>query len=240
LQLVQETEADERSFKETEKLISNTKKRDIIIDLAISPFHKRSTQITEQENSFCQGCHSQWPHKEQLRTRAMLNKHSSTIACETCHIRPENSLLTYARWDINNQSFAPADMNGFTLNQDRNTGQDNNPKLQIIPVFQSQPALIFRDHPFAKTAFEKWDKLTQAPTQSVKEKAELHTKLHTPLSKDKTNCRSCHQQKQPLLDLKALGASDKQIKTIENNPIANFFERYKDDNERIQIIEMLR
>jgi len=227
LQLVQQAEIDEVSIKKAKQILTDVQELEVITDLKVSPFHKRAQEpLTDEQikssQGFCQVCHSKWPHQKQVRSRAMLNKHTAKIACETCHLRPNNKTLSYAWLDYKAQSLVAASAK-------KDTG------VRIAPFYNTQPAIIFPGHPFVQKTLKQWkDEL------SIDEDAKTYATIHAPLTKNKTSCKSCHQSKLPLLDLKSLGMNDDQVKTIEHNLIANFFGRYKNDNEQIRILELLR
>jgi hypothetical protein len=226
LQRMQNT--DQSTLAEAEERLEGYQKPDMFTDLKVPPFHKRDAVSITSDNSLCHSCHTAWPHRQSNRTRAMLNKHTARIACETCHLRPEKVPLTYAWWEMDTEAPIPADKNPFAK-------ESKLASQRIVPLYQSQPALIFKSHPKAEALLKQWDS-----EQSTQGKARIHAAVHAPLTKEQTTCRSCHQSKQPLLDLEALGASKQQIDTVVNNPIANFFGRYKKEDEHIQILELLR
>ena len=75
--------------------------------------------------------------------------------------------------------------------------------------------------------------------QSLEEKARLKAALHASIDKEGRSCQNCHTDKQNLLDLEYLGADEKQRHAIRNNVIARFFTRYKKDDERLRLNDLL-
>lgn len=205
----------------------------IVDKLKVPPFHKELTPGVTEGEAYCQGCHLPLPHSKKLRNRAFLNMHSRYIACETCHFRPKDVELTYRWLDYGTQALAPA-QNRFRTGETVDNGRPIDGHIKIAPFIGNEPAIAFPSSEFAKTVTKTWKESDEAG------KARLKARLHTPLEKEGPACEKCHTDRSPLLDLTALGAKPEQVRAIQRHVIPQFFGRYKTDEERLKIIDILQ
>jgi RNase P subunit RPR2 len=202
-------------------------------DLKVPPFHKRLDNPVREGEAFCQGCHLPLPHTQKLRTRAFLNMHSRTIACETCHFRPEDAALDY-RW-LDYAARQPASPeNRFRTGLKIDNAVPLEGKIKIAPFFAGTSAIAFPSSEFAARIAREWKDADEAG------KARLKARLHAPLEKEGPACARCHGEDRPMLDLAALGAGSEQATAIRRHVIPQFFARYKEEDERLKIIDILR
>lgn len=201
----------------------------------VPPFHKRVDHPVKEGETYCQGCHLPVPHSEKLRTRAFLNMHSRFIACETCHFRPEDVKLEYRWLDYSTQQPTPPADNRLRTGQKIDNAVTLSGSVKIAPFFQGGPAIALPGGEFAERVARDWK-----AADSVPAKAKLKAKIHAPLEKEGPACGRCHTDQDPLLDLAALGAKPEQVMMIQRHVIPQFFGRYKEDDERLKIIDILR
>ncbi|MDF1584234.1 MAG: hypothetical protein P1P78_13095 [Methyloprofundus sp.] len=226
--------------------------KDIVLrgDLEVPPFHKRGKTSDSLEHSFCTTCHMSPPHTKSERTRTFMNMHTQYIACETCHFRPENVALTYQWQDTRDaslvrikpelfrQALKPADKLQKTLPAKKEItppAKDINPFYKIAPYYQDQAVALRNNEVFAQATKELSKK-----AGDLENKAERRALIHAPLAEKGPECSACHNDKESLLNLAELGATAYQVEKIQNNIIAQFFARYKDKDQRIRIINLLR
>lgn len=201
--------------------------------MAVPPFHKRVEPPIREGEAFCQGCHRPQPHSKKLRTRSFLNMHSRFIACETCHFRPEDVRLDYRWFDYDARHPAGPDGSRFRTGRNLDNSVLIEGKLKIAPFYKGEPAFALPGTAFAERIADEW-KNGDLPTRTT-----LKARLHTPLSKEGPACAKCHTEDRPMLDLAALGADSRQTAAIEKHVIPQFFDRYKSDDERLKIIDIL-
>ncbi|MGI9213600.1 MAG: multiheme c-type cytochrome [Methylococcaceae bacterium] len=208
--------------------------------MAFPSFHRQLPALTQGE-AFCQICHAPLPHSKKLRDRTFLNMHSRFIACETCHFRPETSPMEYDWLEYPNWTIAKGDPGRFrtgrpidnALTTTRVNGGAGSSILKIVPIHQGVPAIARRDSEFARGIEPVWQESEQA------EKARMKAKLHAPLKKEGPECAECHTEKQPMLNLERLGATALQATAIRRHIIPQFFSRYRNEDERLKIIDIL-
>jgi DNA-directed RNA polymerase subunit M/transcription elongation factor TFIIS len=210
----------------------------------IPEFHKKAGERETAPQSFCRTCHTPLPHKTQLRTRAFNNMHVRFITCETCHFSHEK--LSFRWFDIEKEDVVSGEglfRVGKNLRQRKTTPKQSE---NIAPFLDNIRVFLLKNDAFAQQIAATWK------TGNETEKATLHAKIHAPLNwqkEDKQNaqkthqgtpCQECHNDKNSMLDLYALGADKKQMQAITTHIIPRFLEHYQNDDQRITIREMLR
>ncbi len=235
--------------KKIQEMLSKLKEVEKLPALDVPPFHFQGVQTssTEQglaEQSFCADCHTSTPHKKSVRTRSFLNMHSKSIACETCHLNVDQK-LSY-QW-----------LNSQEKLVDKINFEDKNSYL-LVPVHQDVAVNTSKNSNFSKDILQQWQKnkkyIMQKDQQAKQEshlskQALLWQNIHQALNSSNVidnkepaqqTCISCHQQNDPKLNLFALGASKQRQQSFEQNIIARFFSRYKKEDDKINLIELLK
>ena len=249
LQTIQNTRLTEEQLQKSRKTLEEYKKVTLRGELEVPPFHKRGKPDDSLGNSFCTTCHLTPPHTKSLRTRTFMNMHTQYIACETCHFRPEGKKLSYQWQDTRDASVVNAMPGLFrqavqtekkTRSLTRNTPVTKdvpgiNPFYKITPYYQQQAVNLRNDNVFAKESKKIWQQ-----EGIVRQKVERRALIHAPLSEKGPKCGACHSDEDPLLDLAVLGATEYQAEKIQHNIVTQFFSRYKDEEQRIRIMNLLK
>ena len=249
----QKTTAREDShFTQIKKMLSSLKEVKTAPPLALAPFHFQDKESLESKHTvvtddslasqgFCATCHSSTPHKKSIKTRSFLNMHSKTLACQTCHLKVEQS-LDY-QWQ-NKQGLLTKKIDFNDKNQ-----------FLLVPVHQNTPVSLLAESDFAQNIINQWQKNNKKLTQSnrLSKQALLWQNIHQVLELPANNktkgqaqpslqhqCTDCHQQSRPKLNLFKLGASKQRQQDFEQNIIARFFSRYKMEDDKINLIELLK
>jgi len=236
----------EKTLQKARKQIKEHKEIKLLDKIAVAPFHKRAEQKMQEKQAMCMNCHRSLPHRKNERSRSFMNMHSRYIACETCHLRPKNSQLDY-RWlayDGPEAGKIVAPRSAATLEHDvkkdsRKGKQKKQPLAPIVgariaPFLNDEAVLLFKDSDFAQQTARDWKEA------NAEQRARLKARLHSPLEEKGPACKACHGKEKPMLDLKALGATAKQLNAMQRNTVVRFFERYKKDDERIRIGNILK
>ena len=201
--------------------------------IGLQPFHKR-TQLEETKvQPLCRNCHLPLPHRSNERERTFLNMHSRFIACETCHLRPGTETLNY-RWLAYDGPHAGIEVMpvGPSDAQDKPPFVPQ-PGARIVPFLENNPVAVFKDDVAVKELMRRWEQGDGLA------RARLKARLHAPLQPEGPECEGCHSSER-MLDLKQLGATPAQVQAIEQNSIARFLSRFKDDKDRLRITDLLR
>ncbi|OQK18232.1 hypothetical protein AU255_10475 [Methyloprofundus sedimenti] len=250
LQTLNNTQLTEEQRQKSLKQVTEHKQIVLRGELEVPPFHKRGKEDASLGNSFCTTCHLSPPHTKSIRSRTFMNMHTQYIACETCHFRPENVQLSYQWQDTRDASIVTpkpklfrqaveAENKDTSLPEKKVITKDTyviNSFYKITPFYQQQAIGLRNDNAFA----EETRKLWQQEGSALELKAERRALIHAPLTEKGPKCEACHNEKNPLLDLAELGATRYQLQKIQNNIVTQFFSRYKDEEQRIRIMSLLK
>lgn len=240
-QQVEQAKPDDKMLQKTLKQIKDHKEIKLIDELLVPAFHKRSEARTSVKQSICMNCHQPLPHRKNERSRTFMNMHSKYIACETCHLRPENIDLEY-RWLVYDGANAGEEVAARVEqdNKDEEGKSEQRPTLipklnaKIAPYYQDRIVLEFKDDDFSRKSEKDWKEADKNG------KAKLKARLHVPLEEKGPECQRCHGDDKPMLDLEKLGATEKQVREFQRNVIVRFFTRFKKDDQRIRIKDLLK
>ena len=256
LQTIKSTQLSEEQIQKSRKTLDEYTEVILRGELEVPPFHKRGEVDDSLGNSFCTTCHLTPPHTKSLRTRTFMNMHTRYLACETCHVRPEAMALTYQWQDTRDASLVTAEPELFrqglkpkkdlkfgkelTSNKDLRPEKVPLPKLKdpffkITPYYQQQSVAIRKDSAFAVDTKKIWQQ-----GGVTEEKIKRRGLVHAPLSEKGPKCKACHTDEESLLNLTELGATVYQADKIQNNIVTQFFSRYKDEEQRIRIMSLLK
>ena len=117
--------------------------------------------------------------------------------------------------------------------QDRSLSIIPEKGAKITAFYKNKPINILINSPFSKNLEEKWLKANEG------EKAHIKVTLHQALKNKGTQCKTCHNDQQKLLNWTSLGASEEQILSIEKNPIPRFIDKANEHDKRIQLNGLL-
>ncbi len=236
----------EKALQKARRQIDEHKEIKLLDKVGVAPFHKRGEQKAMTKQAMCMNCHLTLPHRKNIRSRSFMNMHSRYVACETCHLRPENSQFDY-HWLAYDGPQAgmmvmPDNVVPVTLDSKQSVRNlkpiqiplASFPGARIAPFLNNEMVLLFKDSEFAKQIARDWKAASEAQRATIK------ARLHDSLQEKGPECKACHGKENPLLDLKALGATTKQLNAIQRNTVVRFFERYKKDDERIRIGNILK
>ena len=248
LQAVESAQLDVEKVKNSRDKVKEHKDIKVQDELEIPPFHKRDEWEKESlAKTFCTTCHLSPPHTKNLRSRAFLNMHTEFIACETCHMRPENVTFKYQWLDYRSKQVVEPIEELFRQpimrEEDPKKAEEKKKEkeirkkdvmIKIAPFLENEMALILRDHPYAEETGKIWK------DESFENRVIRRLKTHVPLKKKGPECKVCHQTEEPMLDLKALGANVKQVRSMQRHIVPQFFKRYTEDEQKIRINNLLK
>ena len=95
-QQVNQAAPSEKQIDDAIKKIKDYKEIKLQKNISVPVFHQRTDMLKTAKQPVCINCHQSLPHRKNERSRTFMNRHSRYIACETCHLRPENKTLEYA------------------------------------------------------------------------------------------------------------------------------------------------
>ena len=185
----------------------------------LSHFHNLDDVVLRgiQSESLCVECHSDYPHAIDKKTRSFLNAHSWFMACEVCHIKPENYEQVNYRWLESDTGKALTSLNG----------QPGVYGGLIVPLKIENGAekrldiLSEEDQVYTEEFIKLRKNLDDYQIESAEER------IHKPLSKKAVFCDECHTQ-DGLLNFSQLLYSSQRVSHLESLDMASMVKTYKE------------
>ena len=241
---VSSAKAEQQAFIALQKRLSKIKKVTPLAPLDVAPFHFRAAeelaQKTQNNSGLCVSCHDNQAHSKSVKLRSFLNMHTKTIACQTCHFSGNKYQLDY-QWQTQAGQLV------------RQIDFVDKKEYLLVPVYQGKSVMPSKNGAFAKELISTWQQAEKAEDKSSQ--ALLWQNIHQPLStlhldlqttgtskqnKPQVTCTSCHQQTNPRINLAELGADKQRQQRFEQNIIARFFKRYAKEDDKINLLELLK
>jgi hypothetical protein len=183
-------------------------------------------EIDTGHQSQCLMCHSLLPHSKNEKIRVMLNMHSDFLNCETCHYQKQRDQIRYRWFDMGIDNDITRGSK-FGTHYDEETGLldgTENHISKITPALgqgdKSEILFMAQSHPMAQDYIQVKDRLTPGQREQAKKK------FHGGIESKGWACRECHK-KEGVLDLGALGFSERRAREIENLEIVGMFDKYE-------------
>lgn len=243
------SKAAQKEFIALQKHLTESNKVQPLAPLDVAPFHFRAREDLksrgENNTSLCMSCHSHQAHSKSVKLRSFLNMHTKTVACQTCHFTNKQYRLAYQWQKPSGDLVAQID---FADKKDH----------VLIPTYQGKSIVPNKNSAFTKALLAQWQQAEKVVNK--KQLALMWQNIHQPLSSfsmgansitDKLansqfegsqaiTCTSCHQTTKPMIDLVELGADKQRQQQFEQNIIARFFKRYRKEEDKINLLELLK
>ncbi len=237
IDLIENTETTDEDLQKALKQINESTIIKPKENISLAPFHLPTELKKTLKQPFCLTCHLSKPHRKNQRKRSFLNMHIRYISCETCHLQARDINLEY-RWLAydypNTGEMIDSSISIHMQGDETKTSILPRPGVRIAPFYRGKPALLLDDDPYSIEIRQQWK------NASTEDKARLKSELHAPVIHNGNDCENCHSENKNMLDLKQLGANEKQIHSINSNRLAQFFTRYKSDTDSLQLSDLLR
>ncbi len=181
-------------------------------------FHHIDFEILPDKRSYCNKCHGDMPHNKVKEVRSFWNMHAFFMACETCHIRFEDSAAPPAyQW------------------YDRQTGQIvDSPVARAKPGFYSAKIVPLERANGSLARVDSEERIAFANkfiktgnTMSEFQKSKAIKLIHQVNSKKPYVCDDCHRKEKPILSLRDLGYPPERIAFLEGNEVVGMVDKYK-------------
>jgi hypothetical protein len=182
-------------------------------------FHHIDLQIGPDKRSPCIECHGDMPHDFVKEIRAFLNMHAFFISCQTCHIKREDAEYTNIyKW------------------YDRTTGEIvESPVITYRPGIYTAKIIPFINVDGEIQRIDSQEKIDfvrefreQEETITEAQKSRAKKIIHKEVSNKPHICEDCHQEKKPLLPLKALGYPPERVEAIQSTEVVGMIKKYTD------------
>ncbi len=185
----------------------------------LSHFHNLDDVVLKgiPSESLCVKCHGDYPHTKEKKTRSFFNAHAWFMACEVCHIRPDNAEQVNYLWLEADTGEALTTLNG----------QPGVYGGQIVPLIVENQAqkrldiLSVTDQEFGEEFIKLREHLDEGQVKwSLK-------KIHKPLAKQAVFCDECHTR-DGLLDFSQLLYSSQRVLHLQSLDMASMVKAYEE------------
>jgi len=181
-------------------------------------FHHIGFDFKPDNTLYCVGCHGDMPHSKIKEIRAFANMHASYIACQTCHVKLEESEKTgvYKWYDRTTGEIVPSPV--------KEGASPGSYESKIIPFVNINGILQRIDTKerieFAKDYSEMENTLTDI------QKAKAKQIIHKIVSQKPYLCEDCHQKEAPILPYEKLGYKKKRIDAFIGTEVIGMIRNY--------------
>jgi cytochrome c553 len=163
----------------------------------------------EQTAPMCLRCHGHFCHTTSENLRAFYNMHSFYLACETCHIRPQEGESFGFQWFD--------DTTGRPLTEIQGTQGSYGAK--IVPLREGSRLDIFPKEELAREFMKMKD------TYSDEERKRIQQELMQHISKEAVTCKECHRP-EGYLTLNTLGYSQSRMEQLAQLEVIKLIDDY--------------
>ena len=148
-------------------------------------FHNLDELVVEgiQSGSLCVKCHGDYPHAKSKKVRALFNAHSWFIACEVCHLKPEDGAEVVYRWLDNKTGGELGEL----------TGDAGNYGAMIVPIQLEMWGRKRLDEPENEDFIKEYLRSGAGHDLSEQQRKEAEDTIHEKMLKDPVFCDQCHK-----------------------------------------------
>ncbi len=197
-------------------------------------FHHIGFEMEQDNASNCVLCHGNVPHDKSKEVRSFLNMHAFYVACETCHIRPEdNEQKVIFRWydkKTGKRTDNPADLVEIEQAYRHIKGASyptyGNYGAKIAPGIIEGDSFRFLHNDEDKAFVERY--LKEEKLLSQKQKSQMKKLMHAGINKKPIECNQCHQEKSPYIPFAALGYPPRRVDELTNTSVVGMIDKYKE------------
>ncbi|MCK5513341.1 MAG: hypothetical protein KAJ00_02485, partial [Deltaproteobacteria bacterium] len=183
-------------------------------------YHNIALKVEPDKRSHCIICHGDFPHGETKHIRAFLNMHNFYLACETCHIRPEDEAETFVyRW---------YDIYSGDIIQNPAIGSKPTDELDIklIPFLIEKGKLIRADSEERIKLTKDFVRKVEKDEISFEEEKKILEKIHDHINPQSIQCQECHTRDRLILPLAEIGYSERRVGYICSDEISRMIRDY--------------
>ena len=183
-------------------------------------YHNIALTVEPDKRSHCIICHGDFPHGETRQIRAFLNMHNFYLACETCHIRPEDEAETFVyRWyDI--------DSGDIIQNPLIDTKPTDELDIKLIPCRIEKGKLLRADSEERIKLTKDFVRKVEKDEISFEEEKKILKKIHDRINPQSIQCQECHTRDKLILPFAEIGYSERRIGYICSDEISRMIRDY--------------
>ena len=168
-----------------------------------------------QTGSLCVDCHGDYSHYKGQKVRALFNANSWFIACEVCHIKPEQGSVVVYRWLDNKTGHELTTL----------TGENGDYGATIVPlkIDNGKTSRLDRsEDDFIREYLQTRDKLNDEQKKAAEER------MHETMTKDPVFCDQCHRENGffNFTDLLYTPQTAKYLETLDMGAMAKTYKEF--------------
>lgn len=185
----------------------------------INHFHNLDEIVVAgiQSGSLCVDCHGDYPHAKDKKTRAFFNAHAWFMACETCHIKPEEDETFDYQWLTFGSGEPMVSLDG----QAGVYGGMIVPLQTINGQVARLDQLSEEEQTYAQAYVDKYEHM-----EDKEQKKMAMKRIHKSLDKKALSCEGCHSS-DGVLNFSSLLYSAERSRHLESLDMASMVTTYK-------------
>jgi hypothetical protein len=189
-------------------------------------FHHVGMKVETDNNSICTRCHGAVPHDRAKTIRAFLNMHAFYMACETCHVRPDDidEPRHEFRWYNKETGMVMANPAGLNTLDESMYG---NYAAKISPGKLDQNGTFhFLNGPKELSFVERY--LKEENVLNDTQKSKMKKVIHRNVNEDPLICDGCHTiSKEPYLPFTSLGYPQRRLHELTSTEVVGMIKKYQ-------------
>ncbi len=186
-------------------------------------FHNIALQVGPDKRSFCIQCHGDFPHGKKEETRAYLNMHDFFLACQTCHIRPQDGEQPFNyKWYKRDTGEILAEI------PDLGVASIDALNIKLIPGSMTAGGWQRLDSDEQVRFAADFLKAVDTGGISLDEKKQHLQKIHGRVSEKSITCGQCHNPQTPFIPYREIGYSNDRARYITSSEVVSMIERFSD------------
>jgi hypothetical protein len=188
-------------------------------------FHHVGMKVETDNNSVCIKCHGAVPHDRAKTIRAFLNMHAFYMACETCHIRPDNKSEQWTfRWYEKSTGDVIENPPGLNTTNESMYG---NYSAKISPG-QSDSKGVFSFLNGKKEINFVGRYLNEEKRLNDTQKSKMKNIIHRKVNEQPLLCDGCHTaDNDPYLPFTKLGYPSRRLYELTSTEVVGMIKKYQ-------------
>ncbi len=230
--------ADEEMFARLIEEQEHTSRTDLGFKVIEQPyiegrFHHIGFSVQKDQTSMCVRCHGNIPHDKSVELRSFMNMHAFYLACETCHMPPEEGQPDHEfRWyDKDSGKLVPNPRALHDIEESYRTA------ARIYPTYGNYGAKIapgIEENGSFRLLHGKKDMLfveryiSEQGRLTPEKKSQMERVIHRGVSEKPIECKYCHNDQDQFLPFAKLGYPPQWTTELTNSSVVGMIEKYKE------------
>lgn len=199
-------------------------------------FHHIGFYIEPDNTDICVRCHGTVPHDESIEIRSFLNMHAFYVACETCHIRPEEGGPPWVfQWASKATGEAVANPkalvdieNSYLKKEDfeKKYITYGNYGSKITPGQMINDKLEFLKRGNLMSYVEEY--LAHEKEMAEGQKSQVKNIIHKDVNKKPIECDQCHNSEKQYIPFAELGYPPRRVDELTATSVVGMIEKYSE------------